>query len=121
MLFRSDPALADKSLNGPGANYIFWDYLDPTARTHVVLAEVTQQLLSPVRISGLSAVNGGNNLEIANIPIGRNGLVERSSNLLTWTLSQSFNSTNAAQTIFVPATDPFAFYRLRFPFSWTWP
>ena len=117
----TDPALADKSLNGAGTNYIYWDYLDPTAKAHAVLADFTQQLLSPVRISSIAPVGGSNRLDLANVPVGRNGLVEGSTNLLTWTSAQSVNSTNAAQTIFVPATDPFAFYRLRFPFSWSWP
>ena len=117
----SDPTLADKSLNGPGANYIFWDYLDPTARTHVVLADASQQLLSPARINSITPGAGSNRLELANVPIGRNGFVDGCTNLLTWTSAQSFISTNATQTILVPVLGPLGFYRLRFPFSWTWP
>jgi len=33
----------------------------------------------------------------------------------------SVNSTTLTQSIFVPASDPMRFYRLRFPFAWTWP
>ena len=33
----------------------------------------------------------------------------------------AFNSTNTMQTVLIPASDPRGFYRLRFPFSWSWP
>lgn len=117
----SNPALTDKSLNGPGANYIFWDYLDPTARAHVVLADVAQQLISPAQISEISSANGSNWLQIANVPVGRNGAVDVSPDCSNWSLVQSFNSTNVTQTIGVPASQPMGLYRLRFPFAWSWP
>ncbi|HKS36397.1 MAG TPA: hypothetical protein VJW76_04345 [Verrucomicrobiae bacterium] len=117
----SDPALTDKSLDGPGANYIFWDYLDPTARFHAVIADVVQQLISPVQISALTSVNASNRLEITNIPVGQDGFVEGSPNLVTWTTGEAIDSTNATQTMFLPASDPQRFYRLRFPFAWSWP
>ena len=31
-----DQGLTDKSFNGPGANYVFWDYLHPTTKVHQV-------------------------------------------------------------------------------------
>ena len=34
-----DPALTDKSFNGPGANYLFWDYLHPTTKVHAVYGD----------------------------------------------------------------------------------
>lgn len=117
----SDPSLTDKSLEGPGANYIFWDYLDPTAKFHAVIADVVQQLVSPVQISALTSVNASNRLEVTNIPIGQNGFVEGSPNLVNWTTEEAINSTNATQTMFLPASDPQRFYRLRFPFAWSWP
>ena len=116
-----DNTLTDKSLNGPGTNYIFWDQVDPTAKFHAILADITQQLISPVQISKISSLNGSNRLDIVNIPIGLNGFVERSTNLVNWTTATNIVSTNATRTIFVPATGPTQFYRLRFPFSWSWP
>jgi phospholipase/lecithinase/hemolysin len=117
----SDPSLADKSLDGPGASYIFWDYLDPSARFHAVIADVVQQLVSPAQISALTSANGGNRLDVANIPIGRDGFVEGSTNLVSWTSEESINGTNATQTRLIPASGPQRFYRLRFPFAWSWP
>jgi phospholipase/lecithinase/hemolysin len=113
----------DKSLDGPGTNYIFWDNMHPTAKAHMVLADVVQQLISPVRISRITAAGGSNRLDVANIPIGRNGVVEARTNLAlgSWTTVQTITSTNATQTIFVPASGPLRYYRLRFPFAWSWP
>lgn len=109
------------SFTGAGTNYVFWDYLHPTAKFQMILAEITQQLLSPVRINQITSFPGSNRLEAVNIPIGRNGIVMGCSNLVNWVNDQNFNSTNSTQSIFVPATDPWRCYRLRFPFVWTWP
>ena len=116
-----DPALADKSLNGPGTNYIFWDYLDPTAMAHARMADLTQQLIAPVSISNIKPTNGTNQLTVANVPIGRNGFVDTNANSSSWSPAQSINCTNVVQTLFIPASSRWQFYRLRFPSSWAWP
>jgi len=117
----SDPALADKSLNGHGANYIFWDYLDPSAKAHAVVADVSQQLLAPARISSLTPLGASNRLDFANLPLGLAGLVEGTPNFVDWTSAQTIPGTNAPQMVLLPAADPAQFYRLRFPFAWSWP
>jgi phospholipase/lecithinase/hemolysin len=119
-----DPALANKSVNGPGTNYIFWDAVDPTAKFHAVLADITKQLISPAQISQLTLLDDDNRLDVANLPIGLNGFVDGCTNLVltNWTTQASFNSTNTTQAIFVPASDSQQlFYRLRFPYAWSWP
>jgi phospholipase/lecithinase/hemolysin len=118
-----DDSLANKSLNGPGTNYIFWDATDPTAMVHAVLADITQQLISPVQISNLTAFNGSNQLVVANVPIGQNGLVLGCTNLAmpNWTTNATFVSSNTTQTIYVTNSGPQWFYRLEFPYTWTWP
>jgi len=116
-----DPALADKSLNGPGTNYLFWDYLDPTAMGHARMADVTQQLLAPVSIDRLDYVNGAAEIDVTNIPLGRNGFVEASTDFLSWTTVQDITSTNKIQTLSLPPSGPQQFYRLRFPSFWSWP
>ena len=118
-----DPNLTDYSLNGPGAYYVCWDYQDPTAKVHEVIADTAQQLVSPVKISSLTSLNGSNRLDLANVPIGLNGFVDGRTNLVlgNWTQMTNFNSTSATQSVFVPASGPQRFYRLRFPFAWSWP
>ena len=118
-----DPSLSNQNANGPGTNYIFWDSSDPSAKVHMWMANLTQQLISPVLISNFTVLNGSNRLDMANVPVGQNGLVIGRTNLVlgNWTTNVSFNSTNMTQTVFVPASDPQCFYRLKFPYSWTWP
>ena len=116
-----NPALANKALNGPGTNYIFWDYLDPTAEFHAAIADQVQQVIAPVHLGNLTSGPGTNQLKIENIPVGRDGMVETSSNCLSWTTVRSFTSSNLTQTVIVPAPGDRGFYRLRFPASWSWP
>ena len=116
-----DPTLSDLSLNGPGANYIFWDYQAPTAKFHAIIADHVQQLLSPAIISNITSVTTSNQLDLASLPVGRNGVVEISTNFVNWTTAAAVTSTNLNQSILVNAPGDQGFYRLRFPFLWTWP
>lgn len=112
---------AQWALNGPGTNYVFWDDLDPTAKSHEIIADSIQQMIFPARLSLSPPASGSNQLTVASAPIGLNGFVDVSTNLINWSQAQSFASTNASQTIGVPASGLMQFYRLRFPFAWTWP
>lgn len=118
-----DPSLVNRSLNGPGASYIFWDATDPTAKVHAIMAGVARQLIAPVEIDDISPENGTNQLELANVPVGLNGVVLGSANLalMNWKAVANINSTNSVQPVFVPISGPMQFYRLNFPFTWTWP
>jgi phospholipase/lecithinase/hemolysin len=135
--------------NGLGTNYIFWDVTDPSAEFHEVIADVAQQVISPVQISRLAVLNGSNELDVANYPAGLGGFVDGSTNLANWAAVQNIASTNTSQSIFVLAANanvsqlssfgsPIGigpgggngtnatygipqFYRLRFPYAWTWP
>jgi hypothetical protein len=103
-----DPLLLDKSLAGPGATYVFWDYLDPTARLHAIMADVTQQLVSPAQIVQVTPLlTGVDQLDVASLPIGLNGVVEgitvTNSSPAGWAPVQSFSSPGAAQSLFVVA------------------
>ncbi|MGA2280625.1 MAG: hypothetical protein ABSG80_10025 [Verrucomicrobiota bacterium] len=109
--------------NGYGTNYIFWDLRDPTAMVHMWMANTAQQLISPVQISQITALNGSNQLVMVNVPVGQNGLVLGCTNLLApgWQTNVTFVGTNATQSVYVTNSGPQWFYRLKFPYSWTWP
>ena len=115
--------LPNANLNGPGTNYIFWDRTDPTAKFGEVTADIVQQLIAPAQITNVSVVEDDGQLGVASLPIGLNGFVDGCTNLVlaNWTTRASFSSTNATQTIIVPADGPQWFYRLRFPYAWSWP
>ena len=70
-----DPILGNKTTNGPGTNYIFWDAKDPSAKVHTWMANLTQRLISPAQIKQLTVFNGSNRLDLVNVPIGQDGLV----------------------------------------------
>jgi hypothetical protein len=115
-----DQALADKSFNGPGADYVFWDYLHPTTKVHQYMATVAQQAMSSLMISRLSLQDSTYRLDLANLTIGRTGTVESTSNLVpqtTWTPRASILATNTTQTVFVSTNGlgSRCFFRLHFP------
>lgn len=96
--------------NNPGTNYIFWDDTDPSAKFHAVMADVVQQIISPVQINAVIALDGSNRLDIANVPVGLNGFVEGCTNLTLggWTNVTNVNSTALAVSVFVPTPPPLA-------------
>jgi hypothetical protein len=87
-----------------------------------VIADTAQQLISPVQIGKISSVTGSNRLDMVNFPIGLNGSVLASTNvalaLTNWTGVAGITN---AQPVFVPVSGPRQFYRLQFPYAWTWP
>jgi phospholipase/lecithinase/hemolysin len=142
--------------NGFGTNFIFWDNQDPTAQFHAVIADVVQQIISPVQVNYLAVSAASNRLDVANMPVGLSGFVEGITNLnqTAWSTVTNFNSVAPFQSIFVPAPhlppaypasgnggngsidpndtnnigntyvppfSPAQFYRLHFPFAWSWP
>jgi len=96
-------AKAPVQLNGPGTNYIFWDNQDPTAEFHEVIADVVQQMISPVQIGQITALNGSNQLAVVNVPVGLNGFVDTATNMspASWASLQNITSTNTVQSVFV--------------------
>jgi phospholipase/lecithinase/hemolysin len=95
--------LPNAATNGLGTNYIFWDFKDPTAMVHAWMANLAQQLISPVQISQLTPLNGSDQLDVVNMPVGLNGWVLGCTNLASgnWTTNASFCGTNTTQSIFV--------------------
>ena len=110
-------------LNGLGTNYVWWGPIAPSARFHEVIADTVQQLLSPVSLADITAVNTSNQLQLVNAPVGMNGIVQFLGDLAqtNWQTNSFFTVSNVAQTIFVNPTNSLRFYRLKFPWQWTWP
>ncbi len=111
------------ALNGPGTNYVWWGPNSPSARFHEVIADTAQQLLSPVNLASLTPVNTSNQLQLANAPVGMNGIVQFVNDITqtNWQTNSIFNVSNQTQTTFVIPTNSIRFYRVKFPWQWTWP
>jgi phospholipase/lecithinase/hemolysin len=95
--------------NGLGDNYVYWDYLDPTAKFQEIMADIVQQQISPAQLSSISiqgnpSGNTINVLSLANTPIGLNGFVDgmtytNTGGTTAWTPVTSFSSTSANQFV----------------------
>jgi phospholipase/lecithinase/hemolysin len=114
-----DTNLTDKSFAGPGANYLFWDYLHPTTKVHAFVADYAQQAIAPLLINRLARAGASNRLDLANLPLGRTGSLQSSTNLAqtNWTTRATVAVTNLNQTVFIPTNglgNPI-FFRLNFP------
>ncbi len=133
--------------NGYGTNWVFWDPANPTAKFHAVMADVVQQIISPVQIAGIIPLAGSNQLAVANVPLGLNGYLEASTNVApaNWQVVKNITSSSAALSVVVPTptnattvvsafdgggwlppggtpiVTALQFYRLRFPYAWQWP
>jgi phospholipase/lecithinase/hemolysin len=116
--------LAGVAINGLGTNYVFWgDTGDPSAKFHAVIADTAQQALSPLAITDITPVNISNQLTLANALVGAKGVVEFSANLATaaWQTNSFFTVSNVAPAVFVNPTNDMRFYRVKFPWQWSWP
>ena len=111
------------ALNGPGTNYIWWGLVAPSARFHEVIADTAQQALSPSSITCITPVNTSNQLTLASAPVGMKGTVEFITDLsqTNWQTNSVFTVSNTTQTVFVNPTNSMRFYRVKFPWQWSWP
>jgi phospholipase/lecithinase/hemolysin len=111
------------SFTGPGANFIFWDPTDPTARFHEVIGDYIQNLISPAQINQVIPSNGSNQLNVVNFPAGLNGYVDAVTNVnsTNWQSGQLFTNAGTSMSIYLPMTGQQQYYRLRFPYAWYWP
>jgi hypothetical protein len=92
------------SSNSAGNNFVFWDSKNPTAMVHFIMANVAQQLISPVAISKVVPVGSSNRLDVVNMPVGLDGLVEGATNQTSnWATIANFTGNATSQSIFVQA------------------
>jgi phospholipase/lecithinase/hemolysin len=94
-----DSSLADKSFNGPGANYVFWDRIHPTTKFDALTGAAA---FAAVAVQLNLVTNGGNlNLKVNNLFPGLPYTIESSTNLTAWTTTQAFTSsaTNFTMTV----------------------
>jgi phospholipase/lecithinase/hemolysin len=94
-----DPQLSDKSFNGPGADYVFWDSIHPTTKAHTLIAQWFDTLLPLSAAPQLSVTAASSHLLItfAKLQVGRVYTLQSSTNLTTWSDASTITATNTAQ------------------------
>lgn len=110
-----DSSLRDKSFTGPGKDYVFWDTLHATSKTHSFIAAWTLQSVTnavPEKLE-VSIVANSLNLDMSRLQIGRNYTLQSSGDLRHWQDLQMFTAaagTNQWSTTPI-GSDP-NFYRV---------
>ena len=92
-----DPNLTDKSFNGPGANYVFWDELHPTTKLDALTAASAFECVSP-QLS-IPHTGAATNLMLSNLYPGLPYTIQSSTNLLEWTNYQTFTPPGTNQAV----------------------
>ena len=107
-----DTNLIDKSFNGPGANYVFWDTIHPTTKMHALMGAAAY---ASVGVQMNLAPNGTNfNLDLNNLYPGLPYTVESSSNLTVWTTYLAFNASATHSILSVTNKSVRQFYRMNY-------
>ena len=105
-----DSSLADKSFNGPGANYLFWDPVHPTTKMHAMIGTLAYDLVGV----GMNLAGSAPTLDltVSNLYPGFQYSIQGSTNLLTWTNYQTFTAASTNLTLHVTNTAQAAYYRV---------
>ena len=91
------------------------------------LTGLAQKMICPMNVNGISRSGSTSQITIGSIPLGRQWIVEGSSNLqLPWnqdvTFTQPFTAGGSTTgSVNATSTAPSRFYRVSFPVVWTWP
>ena len=106
-------ALTDKSFDGPGKNYLFWDSIHPTTKTHALIAAAAFQITGVQLDVRRNA--SGMTLLVSNLNPGSTYTIQSSTNLANWSNYQILTaaSTNAS-LVLGNAGSGGVFYRVRY-------
>lgn len=106
-----DSSLSDKSFNGPGANYLFWDPIHPTTKMHAIVGSLAYSLVGV----GLNLAGSAPNLSLtaSNLYPGFQYSIQSSTNLVTWTNYETFTAVSTNLNLRVTnAPAQAAYYRV---------
>ena len=108
-----DTNLTDKSFNGPGADYVFWDTIHPTTKMHALTAAAVYACVGVQMNLARSGTNF--NLTVKNLYPGLPYAIESSTNLSTWTTNLAFTATATNSVLSVTnKSNRAAFYRVNY-------
>ena len=110
----SDFLLFDKRFDGPGRNYVFWDPIHPTTKSHALIADwFYAALAEPPRLA-LQPGDKSLVLWLTNLEANRTYRVQRSTDLFDWADFNAFTANSASEQFAIPTNDASrAFFRVR--------
>jgi thermolabile hemolysin len=109
-----DTTLADKSFNGPGADYVFWDSLHPTTKLDALTGAAAFDAVAVQLDISRSGTNF--TLVASNLYPTMPYTIQASTNLTSWSNYMAFTaaSTNATMTLTNKPGEKGVFYRVSF-------
>lgn len=110
----ADVTLLDKSFDGPGANYVFWDPIHPTTKAHAIIADLFHAAVAPMN-PRLALKPKATQLELAcsQLHVTKNYTLQSTTNLAVWADVQTFLCVSNSQTLPLTNNLPHAFFRLK--------
>lgn len=112
----TDLAIASGGFDGPGANYVFWDPIHPTTKSHAIIAQWFFEAVTgpqPLRARWTARADGLR-LMLEGAQIGRTYWLERSVDLLAWQPVESFFTASVPPPpLAAPADQALGFFRVR--------
>jgi thermolabile hemolysin len=110
----SDVTLLDKRFDGPGANYVFWDPIHPTTKSHGMIAGWFQAAVAAASPQIAIATDGAVlNLTVGNPNAGQTYVLQRSSDLVGWSDVEQFSGGAAPLSMNAADGSPRTFFRLK--------
>ena len=115
----SDATLMDKSFTGPGADYLYWDWIHASSKAHCRIAEWNRAEIENATQEKLIAVRIGEDLrlQVNHLLIGRDYTFQTSSDLKSWNDVRTFTASAGTNQVTQPLSAEAAsvFYRLVSP------
>jgi phospholipase/lecithinase/hemolysin len=106
-----DRLLSDKSCNGPGKDYFFWDGAHTTSKAHALFADLLLAALRGTRMA-LAQERDGFRLTIEPLQIGRTYRLQQSADLMHWEELSAFPAARFAWDAVIAFGTGSSFYRL---------
>jgi phospholipase/lecithinase/hemolysin len=109
-----DTSLTNKSFNGPGKDYLFWDGLHATSKLNNLIADWILSALTNAVVETVDArlVQGTTRLGMNHLQVGRSYVLQESANLSQWRELTNFTATAGTNQWTDSTQAALGFYRL---------
>jgi phospholipase/lecithinase/hemolysin len=107
----SDFTLLDKRFDGPGADYVFWDPIHPTTKSHRIIAGWFQTMVYPVPSTATVRVHQGRpELWLTGLSVGRRYQLRSTVDFVHWSNLQTIQAEDPSTAVVLPNNAPYSFF-----------